>query len=188
MSGAQKISVLMVCLGNICRSPMAEAVLKHQISERASLKGKYDFKIDSAGTGAYHAGDSADERTVATLKKHSVPISCRARAVEPADYQNFDYILAMDTSNLQTLLYKKPSTSRAHISLFGSFDPALRSDSARHARGPTKAQSIVDPYYGGNSGFEDCYHQCLRYSSGFLDYIEQGGKPHPDGLVTLDKA
>ena len=92
------------------------------------------------------------------------------------------------TLSLQTLLYKKPSSSRAHISLFGSFDPALRSDSARHARGPTKAQSIVDPYYGGNSGFEDCYHQCLRYSSGFLDYIEQGGKPHPDGLVTLDKA
>lgn len=152
----------MVCLGNICRSPMAEAILKHRISRRASLKGKMDISVESAGTGAYHEGDEADERTVATCRKHGIPISCTARKVISSDFASFTFIMAMDESNLQTLQRRRPAPSSAHISLFGVFDPTA------------KARSIEDPYYGGLTGFEQCFEQCVVYADGFLDFLEQG--------------
>ncbi|GFZ45693.1 hypothetical protein JCM24511_03422 [Saitozyma sp. JCM 24511] len=183
----EKITVLMVCLG---RSPMAEAVLRHELSRRPDLKNRFEVVVDSAGTGAYHEGDDADDRTVATCRKHKIPISCTARAVARADYDRFDYILAMDNSNLQTLLHRRPPTSSAHISLFGSFDPTLlplphsgspnsshssrssgsSSDSKLHG----KPRAISDPYYGGPSGFDKCYEQCVVYSRGFIEWLESG--------------
>ncbi|KAK1924919.1 low molecular weight phosphotyrosine protein phosphatase [Papiliotrema laurentii] len=147
---------------------MAEAVLNHRISQRQDLKGKIDFHVDSAGTGAYHAGDEADDRTIATCRKHKIPISCIARKVTNADFAKFDYIIAMDQSNLQTLLNRQPASSRSHIALFGSFDPALA-----NSYDAKKGRAIDDPYYGGSDGFEKCYQQCIVYADGLLDYIEK---------------
>ncbi|BEJ12581.1 hypothetical protein CspHIS471_0210410 [Cutaneotrichosporon sp. HIS471] len=167
----QKFTVLTVCLG-ICRSPMAEAVL---IAEAAKRPGII-VTIDSAGTGAYHAGDGADDRAIAVCKNHGVPVDCIARKVESNDFAKFDYILAMDESNLQTLQTRKPRGSRAHITLFGNFEPdlALASPGARLRPG-----IIEDPYYGGRDGFEIAYDQCVRYARGFLDFLEAGGGEPP---------
>ncbi|KAL7424165.1 Low molecular weight phosphotyrosine protein phosphatase [Cryptotrichosporon argae] len=171
----EKVSVLMVCLG---RSPMAEAVLTHRAALRPGFSARFDLRVDSAGTGAYHVGDSADERTIATCEKHGVPIACVSRKVAAADFDEFDYVLAMDGSNLQTLLGRAPRSARAYIALFGSFDPLLLSDSPSSPAPPgaggrrPRAQSIDDPYYGGRQGFDACYAQCVRYADGLLDVIE----------------
>ncbi|ODO10802.1 hypothetical protein I350_01400 [Cryptococcus amylolentus CBS 6273] len=164
----EKINVLMVCLG---RSPMAEAVLKHQITARPdSFKARFDVRVDSAGTGAYHEGDSADPRTVAVCRKHNVPINCIARAVERQDFQKFDYILAMDQNNLETLLHRKPAGSKAQVSMFGSFDPSV--PKANQGSHKTRAKEIDDPYYGGRDGFDKSFERCTKFGDGFLDYLE----------------
>ncbi|EIN14089.1 phosphotyrosine protein phosphatase [Punctularia strigosozonata HHB-11173 SS5] len=143
------VSVLVVCLGNICRSPMGEAVLRHVAKERG-----IDITVDSAGTAAYHAGEDPDERTVQTCRKHKVPISHSARQVEPEDFRRFTHILASDESNLQNLLRMKPGHATADVKLWGSYDDG---------------KPIADPYYGGMNGFEQVFQQCIRYSNAFLD-------------------
>ncbi|ORY24952.1 putative low molecular weight phosphotyrosine protein phosphatase [Naematelia encephala] len=148
---------------------MAEAVFKHQLSQRPTLTTHTDVLVDSCGTGAYHQGDDADERTVAVCRKHGVPISCTARALSKQDFSDFDYILAMDRSNLRTLQdrhRRSAPSSNPIISLFGSFDPSILQGKS------TKAQEVEDPYYGGRNGFDECYKQCLRYSEGLLDVLE----------------
>ncbi|RXK35483.1 hypothetical protein M231_07261 [Tremella mesenterica] len=127
-----KVRVLMVCTG-ICRSPMAEAVLVHLYNQRPALKQKVELHVDSAGTDAYHVGESADPRTIQTCKKHGIPISNKARKLRADDW-NFDYLLAMDTSHLSHL-NRKASTykSKSHISLFGSFDPTFLPTSSTSA-------------------------------------------------------
>jgi hypothetical protein len=88
------------------------------------------------------------------------------------------------TPSLQTLLYRKPATSKAHISLFGAFDPALHlaaPPAGHHTRARPKAQPIADPYYDSVSGFEGAYWQCAKYASGFLDYLEGGEQQHVAG-------
>ncbi|TXT15696.1 hypothetical protein VHUM_00199 [Vanrija humicola] len=152
---------------------MAEAV----IANEARLRPGLDLRIDSAGTGAYHAGDTADPRTIAVCKKNKVPINCIARRVRDSDFDEFDYILAMDQSNLQNLITRKPKHSKARIALFGTFDPdlALASPGARRQR----PRAIEDPYYGGDRGFDECYEQCVRYARGFLDFLQQGGGDIP---------
>ncbi|WVQ78396.1 hypothetical protein IAT38_000482 [Cryptococcus sp. DSM 104549] len=164
----EKINVLMVCLG---RSPMAEAVLKHQITIRdEAFSSRFDVRVDSAGTGAYHEGDSPDSRTVAVCKKHRVPIGGRARAVTKEDFAKFDYILAMDENNLQTLQRRKPANSKSHITLFGSFDPSLPAASIGSPK--ANAKEIDDPYYGGKDGFDTSFERCKRFGDGFLDWLE----------------
>ncbi|CAE6515380.1 unnamed protein product [Rhizoctonia solani] len=147
----KEVSVLIVCLGNICRSPMGHAVLEHEAKKRG-----LPVVVDSAGTGAYHVGKLSDERTIATCKKHSVPINHRARVVESSDFKTFDYILASDSANLSNLKSMAPKDSTATIALFGSY-------------GDNKP--IADPYYGGIDGFEKAYDQCVRYSNEFLDQV-----------------
>jgi len=147
----KEVSVLIVCLGNICRSPMGHAVLAHEAKKRS-----LPVEVDSAGTAAYHVGEPPDERTVATCKKYSVPINHRARAVESSDFKNFDYILASDSANLSNLKSMAPKDSTAKIALFGSFGDS---------------KPIADPYYGGINGFEKAYDQCIQYSNGFLDQV-----------------
>ncbi|KAH7104117.1 putative LTP1-protein-tyrosine-phosphatase [Auriculariales sp. MPI-PUGE-AT-0066] len=146
-----KPRVLAVCLGNICRSPMVEAVLAHTANERG-----IDIEVDSAGTAGYHIGEEPDERTVATCKKHGVPIDSTARQVKREDFTTFDYILASDKNNLSNLESMKPRGSTAVVRLFGSWDDN---------------KEIADPYYGGMNGFERCYQQCVRYSNALLDEI-----------------
>eukprot|EP00833_Pecoramyces_ruminatium_P014109 jgi/Orpsp1_1/1188141/evm.model.d7180000062785.1 len=128
-----KISVLFVCLGNICRSPMAEAVFTHEVNKR-NLSNK--FKIDSCGTCGFHVGQDPDSRSSKTCRKHNVPVNHTARQICQDDFNKFDYILCMDESNLEDLREIAPKKSKDKIQLFGEYDP--------------KGERIIrDPYYSG---------------------------------------
>ncbi|KAK7947146.1 low molecular weight phosphotyrosine protein phosphatase [Apiospora aurea] len=156
----EKISVLFVCLGNICRSTMAEGVFR-SLTKEAPYKDLIGT-VDSCGTGAYHAGDDPDDRTMATLAQHGITDYVHAaRKVRPSDFGEFDYIFAMDRSNLSDLqrgYVKKNGSQKAKVMLFGEY-----------AGGPgNKAEVVNDPYYGGNQGFQTAYEQCLRFSQNFL--------------------
>ncbi|PWN52759.1 putative LTP1-protein-tyrosine-phosphatase [Violaceomyces palustris] len=153
----EKINVLFVCLGNICRSPLAEAVFIDIIT-KAGLRERFG-KIDSCGTGNYHEGEEPDERSVALCRRKGIPIDSLARGVVPQDFRDFDYILGMDVNNVRNLKNMQPRSSRAVIKLFGEFDDN---------------QPIADPYYGGRNGFELAYEQIVRYSHGFLRSLGLG--------------
>ncbi|KAI0286920.1 phosphotyrosine protein phosphatase [Russula aff. rugulosa BPL654] len=140
--------VLIVCLGNICRSPMGEAVLRHIAKER-----NIDLTVDSAGTAAYHVGEEPDSRTIGVCEKYEIPISHEARQVSQKDFYNFTHILASDGSNLNDLLSIKPGESTAEVKLWGSYHDG---------------KPIADPYYGGTKKFEDTYRQCVELSNAFL--------------------
>ncbi|CRG91073.1 protein-tyrosine phosphatase [Talaromyces islandicus] len=172
-------SVLFVCLGNICRSTMAEGVFRSLTAlNRTSLIGD----IDSAGTGAYHVHDPPDDRTMSTLRAHGIRnYNHAARKVTKDDFRTFDYILAMDQYNLRDLLRLRDSvlaaqkkgsgkgaeTEIAEVRLFGDFN----SDGTLNKR-IGGGQEIEDPYYGGINGFEIAYEQALKFSKGFLAYLE----------------
>ncbi|KAI9599484.1 phosphotyrosine protein phosphatase I superfamily [Syncephalis fuscata] len=148
-------SVLFVCLGNICRSPMAEAVFAHAVSERGLAD---QFTIDSAGTSGWHIGESPDPRSVGCCRRHNVPVKHAARQVVKDDFIQFDYIFCMDESNLSNLMKIKPQGAHAVVKLFGDFDP--------------KGERIIeDPYYGGEDGFEHNFNQVLRCSIAFLQTL-----------------
>ncbi|KAI9290694.1 LMWPc-domain-containing protein [Neoconidiobolus thromboides FSU 785] len=147
-----KYTVLFVCLGNICRSPMAEAVFINEIKTR---KLDHLFTIDSAGTAGYHAGDKADPRSIAKCKQHGVPVYSISRKIKKEDFYKFNYILCMDNSNLSDLNHIKPKDSDSKVELFGNYDP-------------NKETIIKDPYYGGDDGFETNFQQTKRASIGFL--------------------
>jgi len=145
------LHVLVVCLGNICRSPMGEAVLRHVAKERG-----IDITVDSCGTAGYHIGEDPDDRTIATCKKHNVPIKHGARQIQTSDFAEFTHILASDESKRRNLQRVKPEDATAEVRLFGSYDDG---------------KAIPDPYYGGINGFEQVYQQCIRYSNTFLDEV-----------------
>ncbi|KAK6514275.1 hypothetical protein TWF506_008672 [Arthrobotrys conoides] len=159
MGSNEKISVLMVCLGNICRSPMAEAVFRH-VAASKNLLSKFDV-IDSAGTGAYHVGNRPDSRSTAECAKNGVVVEHRARQVSLEDFERFDYILAMDEENLEDLERKRGGRGgKARVMLFGEF------------AGEGEGKRVVeDPYYGGQRGFEVNFGQCWRFSEGFLGRV-----------------
>lgn len=132
--------VLFVCLGNICRSPMAEAVFSHLAQEAG-----FECEVDSAGTGSWHVGDPADPRTLATLRTHGVPYHGRGRQVRREDFMEFDHVIAMDQANHRDLLRMAPPGTESKVSLLLEWDPkAPRTD-------------VPDPYYGGPEGFEEVY-------------------------------
>ncbi|WPC03643.1 low molecular weight protein-tyrosine-phosphatase [Pseudomonas benzenivorans] len=145
--------VLFVCLGNICRSPTAEGVLRHKLRE-AGLAARVE--VDSAGTGDWHVGKAPDTRTGQAALRRGYDLSAlRARQVSAEDFARFDLILAMDASNLRHLERLRPSGGGAELDLF------LR-------RYQLALDEVPDPYYGGEAGFEQV-----------LDLIEQAG----DALV-----
>lgn len=152
------VSVAFVCLGNICRSPMAEAVFADTVN-KAGYSDK--FHIDSFGTGAYHIGDSPDSRSVQTCNKHNVPINHAAQQIKPAHFGEFDYILAMDRNNLANLQRIAPKSAKAKVQLFGDY----RRDSS------WVKKIVEDPYYGGISGFEENFEQFTVFSKNLLDSI-----------------
>lgn len=137
----QPVSVLFVCLGNICRSPTAHGVFVKKV-EDAGLT--HLIKIDSAGTAAWHIGKSPDSRSTAAARKRGYDLSpLRARQAVRDDFEHFDYVLAMDTQNLSDLQQLLPSDYSGCLDLFLSFHPN------------TSLRSVPDPYYGGESGFEE---------------------------------
>jgi len=134
-----QIQVLMVCLGNICRSPTAEAVFRHRVE--AENLGQL-IQVDSAGTGSWHIGEAPDKRSIQAAKNRNYDLSSlRARQVVPEDMNRFDYVFAMDRQNLHDLLDMSPLEHKEKISLF-----------LHH--GSTEYDEVPDPYYSGKDGFE----------------------------------
>lgn len=150
-------SVLFVCLGNICRSPLAEGVFKELLRE----EGLDDnFEVDSAGTGAWHVGESPDARASVVASRHGIELDSRARQVTPDDLERFDWVLAMDRDNLREL--KRMADGRgegAELRLFRDFDSE------------GTGEDVPDPYYGGPSGFENVFQMVRRSSEGLLDHL-----------------
>ena len=139
--------VLFVCLGNICRSPLAEGVMRHMVQEQG-LDGR--IEVDSAGTGAWHVGEAPDPRSREVAVRNGVSLEGQAaRKVDPADFRDFDRVLAMDQSNLHELQVLAPGNSPAAVQLLRDFDPAGKGD-------------VPDPYYGGEGGFDRVYEMVER--------------------------
>ena len=132
------VKVLFVCLGNICRSPLAEAAFRDEAA-RTGL----DAAADSAGTGGWHRGPPPDRRAIAAARRHGVDISeLRARQVRPEDFEAFDHILALDADNLADLRALRPAGSRASLSLLLDHVPGR------------EGETVADPYYGGDGHFD----------------------------------
>ena len=148
--------VLFVCLGNICRSPLAEGVFLHLVRE-AGLADR--FEVDSAGTGDWHVGERPDARATAVALRHGVLLPSRARQVTREDLDTFDHVLAMDRDNLRDLVRMARPGARAEIRLLRAHDPVRDGD------------DVPDPYYGGSSGFELVYDMVHRSCSALLDEL-----------------
>ncbi|MGO4620057.1 low molecular weight protein-tyrosine-phosphatase [Ensifer sp. 2YAB10] len=136
------VRVLFVCLGNICRSPLAEGVLR-ALAEKKGLAPA--LEVDSAGTGAWHIGDPPDRRSIEAARRHGIDISeLRGRQVRPEDFRNFDLILGMDENNVRTLKRLAPEGAAEKVRLFLDY-----------ASG--RSEDVPDPYYEGPEAFEALY-------------------------------
>lgn len=155
-------AVLFVCLGNICRSPLAEGLFIHHARQRGVLD---TFTIDSCGTGGWHIGNRPDPRSIAIANKHGVDLPGHARQWDQhLDPTRFDLILAMDQSNRRTLIAASAPESR--VRLMRSFDPELSSLEHTDDR-----LNVPDPYYGGDDGFMDVYQMLDRAAAGLHEAI-----------------
>lgn len=150
-------AILFVCLGNICRSPMAEGAARMIAAERGM-----GVTLDSAGTGGWHRGEPPDPRAIACARRHGADISgLRARQVTRADFQRFDHVIALDGNNLSNLLSLDPVASRARLSLL-----------LDHVPGRT-GQGVADPYYGGDADFERAWADVTTGAAALLDKIAE---------------
>lgn len=148
-------AILFVCLGNICRSPMAEGAAR-MIAARRGL----DIALDSAGTGGWHRGEPPDPRAIACARRHGAYIAgLRARQVTRADFQRFDHVIALDPDNLDNLARLDPPASRARLSLLLDHVPG-------HA-----GQGVADPYYGGDAEFERAWADIRTGVTALFDRI-----------------
>jgi len=153
----RQVKVLFVCTGNICRSPTAEGVFKHQVKE-AGLTDR--VLSDSAGTHSYHIGEPPDPRTVEAASRRGYDLNAlRARQVKQGDFGEFEYVLAMDETNLQVLQRMCPPQHTQRLRLFMDYagHPAVR--------------EVPDPYYGGAQGFERVLDLVELASRGLLDHL-----------------
>jgi protein-tyrosine phosphatase len=153
------VKILFVCLGNICRSPTAEAVMRGIAAREAPMLA---LSVDSAGTANYHPGAAPDRRSQAAARRRDYELAhLRARQVSDEDFANFDLILAMDRSNLQDLLARAPPAVHGKIGLFLDYasDQPVR--------------EVPDPYYGGSNGFEDVLDLIEAAARGLLRRLRE---------------
>ena len=159
MNPEPKTSVLFVCMGNICRSPTAEGVFRHH-AERTGMHER--LVIDSAGTHAYHVGEPADRRARAAAERRGISLEgIYARRVSSADFERFDYIIAMDEDNLARLHEEAPDEYHHKIRLFLEFAAVEETE-------------VPDPYYGGAAGFERVLDLVEDASRGLLETLSRG--------------
>lgn len=158
----EKIKVLFVCMGNICRSPTAEGVFTKLINEK---KLASQFSVDSAGTHAYHVGNPPDTRAQQAALKRGVELQhLRARKVHSSDFEYFDYVLAMDGENYSILIQDCPDGYKDKVKYFLDYAPHLG------------IREIPDPYYGEKFGFERVLDMVEDASLGFLETLQKAGK------------
>lgn len=148
-----------MCLGNICRSPLAEAIFKDKLKKKGL---ENFFEVDSCGTANYHIGDSPDSRTIANARKNGVMIDHCGRQFKSSDLRDFDYILAMDHSNYRNILKLIKDPSQAHkVMLMREFDSI------------DKGEEVPDPYYGGEKNFQEVFEILDRSTENFLNHLQQ---------------
>ncbi|MFM9994404.1 MAG: low molecular weight protein-tyrosine-phosphatase [Phycisphaerales bacterium] len=153
----ERVGVLFVCLGNICRSPLAEGIFIHLARERDVLGG---FHVDSCGTGGWHVGGPADHRSIAVARRHGIELTSVARRFEPErDLVRFRWLIPMDRSNARSLL--AGGAEPARVRLMRSFDPAL-------AGRPEDELDVPDPYEWPGDGFEETYRMLRSACEGML--------------------
>jgi protein-tyrosine phosphatase len=158
--------LLFVCLGNICRSPTAEGVMRGLI-EREGLRES--IELDSAGTGAWHLGSAPDERASAVARGRGVVLEGSARRVVPEDFERFDLVIAMDAENMRELRRLAPGEQeRAKVRLLREFDPASAGGGEL---------DVPDPYYGAAGGFEEVFDLVQAACEGLLEQIRSGQAP-----------
>jgi protein-tyrosine phosphatase len=155
----KRINVLFVCLGNICRSPLAEAIFKQKLKR----KGLDKFvSADSCGTSNYHIGSAPDPRTIANAIQNGVEVDHCCRQLCAADFTSFDFILAMDKSNLQNILRHPDSQNHASkVKLMRDFDPY------------EEGSEVPDPYHGGEKGFQEVFNILDRSLDNFIGFLEE---------------
>jgi len=151
-------SVLFVCLGNICRSPLAEAALRAEAQRR-----RLDLIVDSAGTGDWHAGEAPDERAQRTAMRNGVDISgLRARQVKPADFRRFTHIVALDHQNMADLLKVSPADATAELSLLLDHVPGR------------EGQGVTDPWFGDEAGFDVTWAEVTAAARTLIEDLSRG--------------
>ena len=149
------IKVLFVCLGNICRSPLAEAIFKEKLKKEQLT---HKISCESAGTANYHVGENPDPRTIEIASKHGVFVDHKGQQFKNKHKNEFDYLIAMDQSNFQNMVKEMGETPSSLI-LIRDFDPY------------GKGEDVPDPWYGGMNGFENVYQILDRSLDNFLTYI-----------------
>jgi protein-tyrosine phosphatase len=154
-----RTSVLFVCLGNICRSPLAEAAFRRE-AERLGL----DVRVDSAGTAAWHVGKSPDHRSIAVAARNGIDISAlRGRQVSRSDFYEFDHIVALDAENLANLAALAPTDASARLSLLLDHVPGR------------EGQPVADPYYGDSTHFDLTWSEVTAGAEGLARKLAGGG-------------
>jgi protein-tyrosine phosphatase len=160
------VRLLFVCLGNICRSPTAEGVMRSLV-RRAEMADR--VHVESAGTGGWHVGSAPDERATAAAGTRGIALEGRARQVRPEDFAEFDLVIAMDSSNLRDLrALAAGEEQRSRVRLLREFDP--------QAAGSGELD-VPDPYYGAAGGFEEVLDLVTAACEGLLAEIEAGRAP-----------
>ncbi len=163
--------VLFVCLGNICRSPLAEGIFLKLLAD-AGKAGELSqaavraFRVESAGTGDWHCGEPPDPRALRIAAENQVPMNSLCRQVSPSDFSEFDWLLCMDAQNQRDLLRLSPLEHRAKIRLLRDYDDP-----------PGKGKDIPDPYYGDESGFREVFNMQLRCCRNLLASILESTGP-----------
>ncbi|MDH5763026.1 MAG: low molecular weight phosphotyrosine protein phosphatase [Nitrospinota bacterium] len=159
MAPSKPFEICFVCLGNICRSPLAEGVFQSLVIDKGL---ENQIIIHSAGTGHWHVGAPPDARMQATARKKGIQLTSRAQQIQAGDIRRFDLVLAMDQSNLQAMEYLvSPEMAGKKLRLFRSFDPEADGD-----------LDVPDPYYGGDAGFEHVFQIVHRTCPPILDFVK----------------